>query len=101
MPRDEDLTTPEHLLHLPVRLDAGDIGSVVAQKMVEILREPENRAYLAGSVLVPLMVFRGKNVPLIPFMVVGFIGAHASRMAYRSYKNLEIIAQAAQDVEGS
>jgi hypothetical protein len=93
----EDLTTPEWLLHVSpsgFRLRAEELAGMAAQSAVRFFREPENLAGLSGAVLLPLLVFRGKRVPFLPFFLVSLMGEQAGVMAYKSYRNLEVIAQA-------
>lgn len=98
MSRRED--EPEHYLHLPAKLDAGDLSAAVARGLVGYFSEPENLAGISGSVLLLLIVSRGRHMPLIPALMVSGMGQLGGRMAYRSYRNLEIIAQAAQAQAG-
>ena len=93
---DEDLTAPGHLLHLRVpRLDPERIGGAVARGAVRLARDPEFLAAAAGGTLLPLIVFRGRRPPLIPWLIIALLGEQAGLMAWRSYTNLQVIAQAA------
>ena len=88
---------PEHILHLRLeRFDAEKFGAGVARQAAAAIRNPEFMAGLSGEVLLPLIVFRGRKVPLVPFFVVALMGFAGGRMAYRSYRNLEILASAAK-----
>jgi|SRR5450755_996615 hypothetical protein len=91
---DEDLTTPEHLLHLP-RLDPERLATGIARGAVQYLREPENLAAVTGATLLPLIVFRGRRPPFIPWLIVALMGDRIGVMAWRAHKNLETIARAA------
>lgn len=95
---DEDLTTPESLLHAPfaLRLDPERIGSAVGRAAAAYVREPENIAAFSGSVLLLALVSRGRRMPLLPALMISLMGNRAGVMAWRSYKNLETIAQAQQ-----
>lgn len=90
----EDLTTPEHLLHLPIRLDAEKIGAALAHEAAAFLRDPENLAAVAGATLLPVIVFRHRP-PLLPWLAMALIGDRAGRMAWRTYANIETLARAA------
>ena len=94
---DEDLTTPEHLLHLPARIDAGEIGARIGRAAAAYVRQPATVAGLSGNILRPLIVFRGRKVPFVPYFIVALMGEAGGRMAWRSYKNLETIARTASE----
>jgi hypothetical protein len=79
------------------KLDAGEIGANIGRAVAGHLRQPENLAGLAGSVLLPMMVFRGARVPVPLLFLTCLAGEAAGRMAYRASRNLEILARAAQD----
>ena len=86
----------EIVLTLP-RLDPERVGAALAKQAAAFVREPENLAGFSGELLLPLIVFRGCRPPLVPFLAVALMGYAGGRMAWRSYKNLEVIAQAARD----
>jgi len=97
---DEDLVTPEHLLHQPRGLlfflpPAEDLAATAARAAVAWLAEPENIAGTSGAMLLPLLVFRGRRVPLIPFFIAALMGDQVGRMAWRASRNLQVIAEAA------
>lgn len=85
-------------------LDIERIGAVAGRQAIAYFSDPENLAGLSGSVLLLLAVFRGRGPRLIPALIVSGMGQAGGRMAYRSYKNLELLAQAASgpaSLEGS
>lgn len=93
----DDLTTPEDLLHRPlIRFgNAEELAGDIGRSAVRYLRDPENLAALSGATLLPLIVFRGRRVPFLPLFLVALMGEQGGRVAYRSARNLEVIAQAA------
>lgn len=76
--------------------DPERIGGVMARTAAAYFRDPENIAGFSGSVLLLVLVSRGRRIPLVPALMISAMGQGAGRMAWRSYKNLEIIAQAHQ-----
>lgn len=76
---------------------AEDLVAKIASSAVRMLRSPENLAGLSGSLLLPLVVFRGRRPPLLPWLVVALMGEYGGRMAWRASQDLRVIAQAAQE----
>ena len=103
MPHDSKIFTgqygtdglPELRLTLP---DPGDLASTAARAAVRFFSDPENLAAVSGATLLPLMVMAmaRKPLPFLPWLVLALMGEGMGIMAYRSYKNLEIIAAAAK-----
>lgn len=99
---DEDLTTPEHLLHsdrlslFGLTGNAEDLAGKIAGSVVRTFRSPENLAGLSGSLLLPLIVFRGRRPPLLPWLAVAIMGEYGGRMAWRAGQDLRTIARAAE-----
>lgn len=79
-------------------LDPEKIGGAVARAAAAYVRDPENLAGFSGSVLLPVLVISrgGRRLPFLPWLMLALMGDAAGRLAWRSYKNLEIIAQAHQ-----
>lgn len=78
-------------------LDPEELAGKVARGAVTILRDPEALSGVAGAVVLPLIVFRGHKVPLLPLFVICLIGQQGGRMAWRASRDLAAIARAATD----
>jgi hypothetical protein len=94
---DEDLTAPRAIPAALLRLDPERLATGIARGAVQCFREPENLARFSGATLLPLIVFRGRRPPLIPWLIVALMGDRIGVMAWRAHKNLETIARAAAD----
>lgn len=86
---------PDEIVVTLPRLDAEQVAARIARLTVAYFSEPENVAGLSGSLLLLLAIFRGRHAPFPAMLIVSCMGQAGGRMAYRSYKNLEILAQAA------
>lgn len=80
---------------LIVKLDIHpeELAEKVARTAITHLRNPENVAAISGALLLPLIVFRGRRVPFLPFAVVSMIGGQGGRMAWRASRDLRTIAE--------
>lgn len=95
---DEDLITPKHVLHLNLpRLSLEQAGALAGRIMADTVSNPELRAGFCGAVLLPLLVGHSRRIPFVPLLILSLMGEAAGIMVWRSYKNLEVIAQAARD----
>lgn len=85
-------------LDLVLTLDPQDLAATTARAAVRFFSDPENLAAVSGATLLPLMVMvvARKPLPLMPWLILALMGEGIGIMAYRSYKNLEIIAAAAK-----
>lgn len=63
-----------------------------AKMAAQFYCEPANLSGLAGSMVLPLVVFRHKP-PLIPYLVVAAAGWAAGRMAYQATRDLHYLAE--------
>lgn len=77
--------------------DPADLASLAARGAVRFFSDPENLAGVTGATLLPLafMVAARKPLPFLPWLMLALMGEGMGVMAWRSYKNLEIIAAAA------
>lgn len=79
-----------------VRREAGDFAAAVAHRVIDEIRQPEQQAALAGAIILPLVVCRGRVPSLPALMILALIGDYAGRMAYRASADLRTIAEAAR-----
>lgn len=88
---------------LIVKLDIHpeELAEKWARSMVTQLRNPENVAAISGAILLPLIVFRGRRVPFLPFAIISMIGGQGARMAWRASQDLRTIARAAGPDDGA
>lgn len=84
------------VLLLSLDSSAEDLASKIASNVVRTFRSPENLAALSGSLLLPLIVFRGRRPPLLPWLAVALMGEYGGRMAWRAAQDLRTIARAAE-----
>ena len=74
----------------------GEIIPDAARKAAQFYVQPANLSGLAGSVLLPLVVFRHKP-PLLPYLIVSLAGWAAGRAAYQASRDLHDLANQARD----
>jgi hypothetical protein len=91
---DLDTAADDDLLTL-IRHGVGEGLELAGRSALASFRKPENVAGLAGSVLLPLIVFRHRRPPFIPWLIVALAGDQMFRMGYRAQRNLQAIADAA------
>lgn len=94
--RDPEATEPG-LLVIKLSDSSEEIAGKIGRNLVRTFREPENLAALSGALVLPLVVFRGRRVPFIPFMIISLIGECGGRLAYRASRDLRTLAAAAED----
>lgn len=71
--------------------DWGQIIPEAARKAAQFYVQPANLSGLAGSVMLPLVVFRHKP-PLLPYLIMAAMGWAAGRMAYQASRDLHDLA---------
>lgn len=75
---------------------ARDLGSAVGQAVADVFTTPEHRWSLAGGILLPLIVFRGRPPSPLALGIMCGIGCGMGRLGYRAAANLETIARAVE-----
>lgn len=76
-------------------LDTGELAAQIGRSVAQAFSDPEKLSGMAGALLLPLIVARGRHLRFAPLFLLALMGERAGLLAYRSYKNLEVIAQAA------
>lgn len=92
MPSDESAHAQIDL----VAIDLRELAADTAREVARFYLQPVNLSGLAGSMLLPLVVFRRKP-PLLPYLIVAAAGWAAGRMAYQASKDLHDLAAQARD----
>ncbi len=85
--------TTEIVLSLP---QPREVAELAGRALAAYLRDYENVAGLMGATILPVLVFRRTNVPLLPWLLVALAGDQAARHGYRLCRDVHDLADVAR-----